>query len=161
MNNRQPLISVIIPVYNVEEYLDECIASVVTQTWCELEVLLIDDGSTDQSGVICDTWKERDRRVKVFHCDNKGVSAARNYGLINCKGEYISFLDSDDFLDRQTIEKLYLSISRTQGDISTCGTTWLYYDGTKWVSNTPSCEKMPLQTFVTGVYAWKNQYAWG
>ena len=92
------LISVIVPVYNVETYLDECIKSLVKQTYSKFELILIDDGSTDSSGQLCDAWKETDDRIKVIHKENGGLSTARNAGLDVAKGDYICFIDSDDFV---------------------------------------------------------------
>lgn len=100
------LVSVIIPVYNVEKYLCRCLDSVIKQTYKNLEIVLIDDGSTDNSGKICDQYKEKDNRIKVFHTENKGVSAARNLGIKNTYGKYIIFIDSDDFLDLNTFEEV-------------------------------------------------------
>lgn len=94
MNN--PLISVIVPVYNVEKYLPRCIDSIIDQTFKNFELLLIDDGSKDKSGEICDEYAKRDNRIKVFHKENGGVSSARNVGLDSAKGEWIIFCDSDD-----------------------------------------------------------------
>jgi len=91
-------ISVIIPVYNVEKYLDRCVASVVGQVHSDLEILLVDDGSTDGSGVLCDRWEEKDFRIRAFHKENGGLSSARNYGLEHATGDYICFVDSDDWL---------------------------------------------------------------
>ena len=92
------LISVIVPVYNVEEYLDRCIESIVNQTYKNLEILLIDDGSTDNSYNICDKWAKKDNRIKVVHKENGGVSSARNVGLDVATGDYIGFVDSDDYI---------------------------------------------------------------
>src|SRR5690606_22590995 len=91
-----PKVSVIIPVYNTENYLRECLDSILAQTFTDFEVLLINDGSTDSSGKICDEYAEKDSRIKVFHKENGGVSSARNLGLDNAKGEWICFVDSDD-----------------------------------------------------------------
>lgn len=96
MNDIKPLISVIIPIYNSEEYLEKCIDSILCQEYSNIELILINDGSTDNSGLICDKYSERDDRVKVFHKNNAGVSSARNYGLRNCTGDWIVFIDSDD-----------------------------------------------------------------
>src|SRR5690606_27273688 len=93
-----PKVSVIIPVYNAEKYLRECIDSVLAQTFDDFELLLINDGSTDGSGKICDEYAQKDARVKVFHKENGGVSSARNLGLDNAKGEWITFIDSDDWI---------------------------------------------------------------
>ena len=99
-------ISVIVPVYNVEEYLDECLVSIVNQTYKNLEILVIDDGSTDNSGKMCDEWATKDKRIKVFHKENGGLSSARNVGLKHATGKWISFVDSDDFIDTTMYEEL-------------------------------------------------------
>lgn len=91
------LVSIIIPVYNVELYLEQCINSVIYQTYKNIEVILVDDGSTDQSGTICDHFAEKDNRVTVIHKNNGGPSSARNAGIETSKGEFIYFLDSDDY----------------------------------------------------------------
>lgn len=106
----QPLISIIIPVYNAEKYLRECLDTVLAQSFTDFEVLIINDGSTDSSRQICDEYAEKDKRIKVFHKENGGVSAARNLGIENAKGEWITFVDSDDkvnelFLEKFEIEK--------------------------------------------------------
>ena len=101
--NENPLISVIIPVYNVEQYLDECLNSVINQTYTNLEIILIDDGSTDKSGKICDEFAKRDNRIKVIHQKNKGVSVARNNALDIASGEFITFVDSDDTIEKEHI----------------------------------------------------------
>ncbi len=93
-----PKISVIVPVYNVEQYLPRCIDSILAQTFTDFELLLIDDGSRDNSGKICDEYAEKDSRIRVFHKENGGVSSARNVGLDNTCGEYVSFIDSDDWI---------------------------------------------------------------
>lgn len=102
---KDKLISVIVPVYNVEKYLSKCIKSILSQTYPDFELLLIDDGSTDKSGEICDDYATRDQRVRVFHKKNGGVSSARNFGIDEAKGRWITFVDSDDILDKDYIEK--------------------------------------------------------
>lgn len=99
-------ISVIIPVYNVEKYLCACVNSVINQTYKNLEIILVDDGSTDKSGAICDEYALKDERIKVFHKSNGGLSSARNYGLDRMSGDYVFFLDSDDFISLQCLEKM-------------------------------------------------------
>lgn len=106
-----PKISVIVPVYNVEKYLRRCIDSILAQTFTDFELLLIDDGSTDKSGEICDEYAKKDSRVRVFHKENGGVSSARNLGLDNAQGEWITFVDSDDKLDFYGLETLANNIS--------------------------------------------------
>ena len=103
---KSPTISIIVPVYNTERFLPQCIESVLSQSFCDFELLLIDDGSTDESGAICDAYSQRDSRIKVFHQDNGGVSSARNVGLDNIKGEWIFFMDSDDFLPAKALDML-------------------------------------------------------
>lgn len=105
-----PKISVIVPVYNTEKYLHRCIDSILAQTFTDFELLLIDDGSKDNSGTICDEYAAKDSRVRVFHKENGGVSSARNLGLDNAKGEWISFVDSDDYTDSYFLENFELYI---------------------------------------------------
>lgn len=101
------LISVIVPIYNVAPYLDRCVSSLVNQTYRNLEILLVDDGSTDASGQIADAWGARDPRIVVFHQEHGGVSSTRNFGLDRARGAYLSFVDSDDFVDEAFIQVLY------------------------------------------------------
>lgn len=104
------LISVIVPVYKVENYIDECVKSIVSQTYNNLEIILVDDGSPDNCPSICDSWARKDKRVKVFHKKNGGLSSARNYGLNNATGDLVCFVDSDDFLSLDAIEQMYQNI---------------------------------------------------
>ena len=108
--NSRPKISVIVPVYNVEKYLDNCINSIVNQTYDNLEILLVDDGSKDNSGSLCDEWALRDNRIKVIHKQNGGASSARNAGLDAATGEYIGFVDADDYIDIDMYEIMYAEI---------------------------------------------------
>ena len=99
-----PSISIIVPVYNVEPYLRRCVNSIINQTYKNLDIILVDDGSTDHSGEICDEYATKDNRIKVIHRENGGLSAARNTGLNIAKGEYVYFVDSDDYIERETCE---------------------------------------------------------
>ena len=118
MNTPPKKISVIVPVYNVEKYLAECVDSVLAQTFSDFELLLIDDGSKDGSGAICDEYAAKDNRVRVFHKENGGQPSALNYGLDVAKGEFVMFLDSDDFwCDYQILEKLIQKIEQNNLDI--------------------------------------------
>jgi len=117
---KSELISIIIPVYNVEDYLARCLESILFQSFKDFEVLLIDDGSTDGSGKICDAYAQNDTRIRVIHKVNGGVSSARNVGLNNANGQYISFVDSDDFVHPCFLEFLYNSIKSSKADISIC-----------------------------------------
>lgn len=110
-------ISVIVPVYNVIHYINKCIKSLVSQTYNDIEIILIDDGSTDGSGEICDLWKKKDLRIKVVHISNKGVSHARNIGLNMASGEYISFVDSDDWIESDTYECMLRFIEKENADL--------------------------------------------
>lgn len=114
------LISVIVPVYNVSKYLNQCIESIINQTYTNLEIILIDDGSNDESEKICDEYKNKDDRIIVIHQENGGLSAARNAGLDICKGKYISFVDSDDYPEPNFIDCLYSSLIENNVKVSMC-----------------------------------------
>ena len=114
---KQGLISVIIPVYNVEKYLQECVDSVLAQTYQNFEIILVDDGSTDSSGAICDEYAKQDERISVLHQENKGLSITRNNGLQIASGEYIYFLDSDDWIENSTLEILLQEITKESADV--------------------------------------------
>lgn len=115
------LISIIVPVYNVEKYLNQCIDSIIKQTYTNLEIILIDDGSTDNSGKICDEYLSKDCRIKVLHKENGGLSSARNAGIKICKGKYIGFVDSDDWIDATMYETLYERMLYFDADVIDCG----------------------------------------
>lgn len=125
-----PLISVIIPVYKVEKYLDRCVASVVGQTYKNLEIILIDDGSPDNCGVMCDEYAKKDDRIKVIHKKNGGLSDARNAGLEVMSGNFVGFVDSDDYIAPGFFEKLYWALKENGADISVCGVIKIFDDGT-------------------------------
>lgn len=114
------MISIIVPVYKVEPYLRQCVESILNQTYRDIEVLLIDDGSPDRCGEICDEYARKDCRVRIFHTENKGLSAARNLGLIEANGEYIGFVDSDDWIEPDMYEVLLRRIEETGADVSVC-----------------------------------------
>lgn len=116
-----PLISVIVPVFKVEPYLRQCLDSIVGQTYRNLEIILVNDGSPDSCGTICDEYAARDKRVKVFHQENAGVSAARNRGLSMATGEFIGWVDSDDWIEPDMYEYLLENQQRYQADITVCG----------------------------------------
>lgn len=118
--NNQDLITVVVPVYNVEAYLDECVASLVGQTCTNLEILLVDDGATDESGRGCDRWAEKDPRIRVIHKENGGLSDARNAGLREARGKYVAFVDSDDCIAPTFLETLYGGILREKAQVSCC-----------------------------------------
>lgn len=137
-----PLISVVIPVYKTEKYLYQCVDSVLNQTYQNLEIILIDDGSPDNCGSICDTYKEKDSRVLVIHKENGGQSSARNAAIKIVTGEYISFVDSDDYIDSDMIMNLYLSLVKTKSQIAICGFTKHYQEGRIELDNSFNEEKV-------------------
>ncbi|WP_301082318.1 glycosyltransferase, partial [Thomasclavelia cocleata] len=121
------MISIIVPIYNVEKYLDKCLESIVNQTYKNMEIILVNNGSTDNSLTIAKSWQYQDNRIKVFSIDNKGVSYARNYGIKVSNGNYIAFVDSDDWIDRDMYETLMNGIIRYSADIAQCS----YYVNSK------------------------------
>lgn len=113
-------VSIVIPVYNIEQYLPRCLDSVISQTYTNLEIILVDDGSTDSSGRICDEYAEKDKRIVVIHKCNSGVSATRNEGVNQSTGDYIVFIDGDDYVSYQMVEKLYGAIEKKNTPMSCC-----------------------------------------
>ena len=134
-------ITVIIPVYNVEKYLKEAIEATINQTYKNLEIILVDDGSTDSSGKICDEYAKKDNRIKVIHQENRGMSGARNVGLECATGKYIMFSDSDDTFELNACEKLYNFIEKTNADYVVGNYTNMDEDGTKWEKPVFSLDK--------------------
>jgi len=116
--SRKALVSIVIPVYNVEKYLPKCLDSVISQTITDIEIVVIDDGSTDKSPEICDRYARNDNRIRVIHKKNGGLSDARNTGLEICTSDYVTFIDSDDYVSEDYIEVLYESIKRHESDIA-------------------------------------------
>lgn len=155
------LVSVIIPVYNVDKYLGRCVDSVLKQTYSNLEIILIDDGSEDKSGDLCDYYTETDRRVRVLHKKNGGLSDARNTGIEMAKGKYVYFVDSDDFIAMDAIGLLIESILSHDADIATHGYVHYYDEGSDGIaynfanntqstlSNTDALEKLLYEENVT------------
>ena len=135
----KPLVSVIIPVYNTEKYLKKCVDSVRNQSYQNLEIWLVDDGSTDSSGRSCDKYAQMDSRIRVIHKENAGQGVARNVALDRCTGEYIAFVDSDDWVAVNFIEKMVLEIKNADADLCVCG--YVGYNGIRnfSVKRTP-CE---------------------
>lgn len=129
--NMDKKVSIVIPVYNVEEYLEEAVSSAIHQTYRNLEIILVDDGSTDSSGRMCDALKEKDDRIIVLHDKNEGLSEARNRGIRIASGEYICFLDSDDYLDKTFVEKMLSCMEATGADLAICPLWKIYPNGEK------------------------------
>ena len=138
-------ISIVLPVYNVIDYLDECIKSILRQSNINFELIVVDDGSTDGSQILCDRYSESDSRIKVIHQKNAGLSAARNTGLNHAKGKYITFIDSDDFVGEKYIEVLYKIIIESCADISMCDYMEVAQD-TK-ISDVTFQEKNPIDKY--------------
>lgn len=125
---REPIISIIVPVYNVEKYLCRCIDSILAQTIKNYELILVDDGSTDNSGKICDDYQKKKEQIVVIHKENGGLSSARNAGINIASGKYLGFVDSDDFIDNDMYEFLYNNIIKEDAEMSVCG-SFDCYDG--------------------------------
>lgn len=123
------LISIVIPVYNVASYLTKCLESVIAQSYKNLEIIVVDDGSTDRSGKICDEFAQKDKRVRVLHKDNGGLSDARNYGINHAHGKYITFVDSDDYVSVDYVLHLFELILEYKADISVTCAVKFYEDG--------------------------------
>lgn len=140
----KPMISVIIPVYNVEKYLRRCVNSVLNQTYSNLEIILVDDGSTDNSGAICDELSNEDNRIIVIHQKNAGLSMARNRALDISKGEYIVFVDSDDFIDEEMYESMLKKMQFYDADMVMCSYTKWLEDEKRSVQSNVVCEENVL-----------------
>lgn len=123
------LVSVIVPVFNVEQYLSKCIDSILQQSYKNIEVIIVDDGSTDSSSEICDEYKRKDTRVKVIHKTNGGLSSTRNKGLDLCNGSYVMFIDSDDYIEKNMVKDLVMAAIKQDADIVQCGFQTIYEDG--------------------------------
>ena len=114
-------VTIVIPIYNASSHLEKCVESVINQTYQNLEIILVDDGSTDNSGTMCDDFASKDKRIKVIHKDNGGVSSARNYGINISSGDYICFLDSDDYYNHNFVNEMYHEIVKKNADLCYCG----------------------------------------
>ena len=139
MADMQEVISVIVPVYKVEKYLERCVSSITGQTYKNLEIILVDDGSPDRCPQMCDEWAEHDSRIKVVHKENGGLSDARNAGLKIAAGQYISFIDSDDWIESEMYERMVRAMNRDKSDIAACSVRMVWEDGshTQMLVQTP------------------------
>lgn len=160
----KPLISVILPIYNVAQFLPRCIESVCSQTYDNLEIILVDDGSPDDCGDICDKYAEKDNRIVVVHKQNGGLSDARNKGAEIANGEYITFIDSDDYVTDTYVEYLYSLIEKYHTRMSLCthtvvfekGNNIIYGNGKDEVLTTEICLERMLYDDVINTSAWQN-----
>lgn len=123
MSANNDKVSIIVPVYNVEPYIKQCVESCLQQDYENIEILLVDDGSTDNSGIICDELKKMSAKIRVFHKENSGPSDSRNYGIEHSKGEFVIFVDSDDIVERELVSTLFKGIEDYKCDIAICGFT--------------------------------------
>lgn len=160
------LVSIIVPIYNIEKYLNKCVDSLLNQTYEKIEIILVDDGSTDNSGKMCNTYSSNDN-IKIVHKKNGGLSDARNYGLMYAKGNYVIFVDGDDFVDKNFVRRLYNNICQNNTDIACCNYYFYYSDDKKNVA----CKKVDkiitsdealkdffLDTHLCEVMAWNKIY---
>ena len=161
MYDKSVLVSIVIPIYNVENYLDKCIESVVEQSYKNLDIILVDDGSTDSSREIRDLWETKDERIKVIHKKNGGLSSARNTGINIAIGEYIAFIDSDDYIDSEYVTRLLNKMIETNSDIVCCG----YYEIVDGKTTVPNkrliCGEYEKKEALERLLKWDIQdYAW-
>lgn len=163
---KENLISVILPIYNVSNYLDRCMESVIHQTYNNIEIIMVDDGSTDDSALKCDEYKKKDDRIVVFHKENGGLSDARNYGIKRASGDYITCIDSDDFVDLDYIEYLYNLIKKYNVKMSICQHRVLYSSGNikdfgkngEEILTNKSCLEKMLYHDIIDTSAWAKLY---
>ncbi len=148
INMKDDLISIIVPIYKVEKYLNKCIESIVNQTYKNLEIILVDDGSPDNCPAMCDEWAKKDSRIKVIHKENGGLSDARNVGMAIATGDYIGFVDSDDWIREDMYSLLYEDMHDNNSDISACGVTCVYDNETE-----------PTMLTSTGKYTFSTEEA--
>ena len=139
---RPGVVSVVLPIYGVEKYLDRCVTSIVNQTYSNLEIILVDDGSRDNCPQMCDAWAEKDSRIKVVHKANAGLGMARNTGIENATGEYICFFDSDDYVALDTIEKAYALAKKEASDLVIFGLSRVDRNGTVVKTYIPQTDKV-------------------
>lgn len=164
------LISVIVPIYKVENFLNKSVESVLNQSYKNFELILVNDGSPDNCPKMCDDWAKKDSRIKVLHKENGGLSSARNAGLNICKGEYIAFLDSDDYLEKDYLKKLLAAMLANDADLVICGLNYVDENGVEIKNNnkvlTPKIYKQQEKfdiifkdNTINSVVAWNKLYA--
>lgn len=163
------LISIIVPVYNTSKYLEQCIKSILEQTYKKLEIILVNDGSTDQSPQICEKFRKSDSRITVIHQENQGLSAARNKGIEAATGKYLMFVDSDDYIGKDMVETLYSFLIENNADMSMCSFEYVTDTGDRVdvfnnpvkdevLSNVESLNKLLEQNSWYYVVAWNKLY---
>lgn len=158
--NESLLVSMIVPIYNVEKYLDACVKSLVEQTYRNIEILLVDDGSRDSSGEISDEWEKVDSRIRVFHKENGGVSAARNLALQHAKGEYVFFVDSDDYIASDYVEKMIAAMEKENADMSMCKYYNVWQNMQRVEGRLPNKEMvLSVEQYLEGLYVYSGHYS--
>lgn len=150
---KNQMVSVIVPIYNAEEYLERCINSILSQSYTNIEIILVDDGSIDSSPIICDNYEQKDKRIKVIHQKNSGVSVARNNGVLSANGKYITFIDSDDWIDIDAIKHMVSTIQKTQADLVEIGIEHVYETGSE-VRKVENIEFLKT----SDIFVWYNEY---
>ena len=159
-----PLISIIVPIYKVEEYIRNCVDSILNQTYKNLEIIIVDDGSPDECGIICEEYSLKDNRIKVIHKKNGGLSSARNAGLDVACGEYIGFIDSDDWIERDMYESLYNALVEYNADISVCGRYIVQGNRITTISDSEKAQEFTrseaLSELVLDEYSGMKNFAW-
>ena len=156
MNETHPLISVLMPVYNVKDYVAEAIDSILNQTYTNFELIIINDGSTDGSGSIAETYKAKDKRIKLYHIENGGIANARNLALSYAQGEFVTFVDSDDTVKEDYLECLYEGLSKYNADISFC--SYYRYVEEEKMYYFPILEEGYEEKEFSGLEAYQNYY---
>lgn len=146
-----PKISIIVPIYNVEKYLNRCIDSILNQTFVDFELILVDDGSHDNCGAICDEYVKKDKRIKVIHKENGGLSSARNAGIDIAQGEYLGFVDSDDWIHPQLLELSFSIIKKTEVDI-------VSFDYIKIQKEKYNCEKINIEKEAANAKIYEKEF---
>lgn len=152
-----PEISIIVPIYNVEKYLDKCVLSIINQTFSDIEIILVDDGSKDSSGDLCDQWAKKDSRVLSLHKQNGGLSDARNYGIEASHGKYVGLVDGDDFVKPDMFATLYQILIKNDADISMCGFADYYKDNIRNDSDDKSVYVWNQEETIRNVLIGKQQ----
>ena len=166
----EELISIIVPIYRVEKYLNRCIDSILSQSYRNLEIILVDDGSPDNCSIICEEYAKKDKRIKVIHKKNGGLSEARNYGIEASTGDYIMFVDSDDYISKDMCKTLLINALENNADIVVCNFKEVYTDkvekinkqcikgNLEVISNIEVLYKYLLKTTIDMVVVWNKLY---
>ena len=154
----KPLVSIIVPIYNVEKFLDDCVESIVKQSYDNLDIILVDDGSPDNSPKICDEWAKKDNRIKVIHKKNGGVCSARNEGIKSAKGEWISFVDADDFIEETYVEDMYNKAIETNSKYVCCGYNKVYSNNVESINADGEVKELQKKDYLISLLNVQTSY---